>query len=322
MKKIIALVIALALCLTAFAALADDVITVGVINNPPSESGYRAANVKDFEDVFTAENGYELKPFYSLEHDPQIAAAKDFITEGVDYLLISAASTDGWDATLEEAQAAGVKVLLFDRPINCNPDLYYAGVISDMYKEGTMAVDWLVAQELPEYNVIHIQGVVTTGASQGRTAALQAKFDDGSMNCVVQQAGDWSADKAYDIVSSVINAKTPFNVIYAENDDMARGAIKALDDNNITHGVDGDVIVMGYDCVKENMRQLLAGLQNYDGQCSPFQAKVLDDLIKKIEAGEDISGLLNENKQIISDEKGFDAKTITAEDVETYGLGD
>ena len=321
MKKLLALVLALVMVLCAASALADG-IKVGIINNPPSESGYRAANVKDFETVFTAENGYDMKPFYSKEHDPQISAAKDFITEGVDYLLISAASTEGWDATLQEAKDAGVKVLLFDREIYCDKDLYYAGVVSDMNKEGQMAVDWLVAQALPEYNVIHIQGVVTSAASQGRTAALQAKFDDGSMKCVVQQAGDWSTDKAYDIVSSVINAKTPFNVIYAENDDMARGAIKALDDNNITHGVDGDVVVMGYDCVKENMRLLLAGLQNYDGQCSPFQAKVLDELIKKIEAGEDISGMLNENKQIISDEKGFDAKTITAEDVETYGLGD
>jgi simple sugar transport system substrate-binding protein len=314
MKKILALVLALVMVLCAASALAEG-IKVGIINNPPSESGYRAANVKDFEDVFTAENGYETKTFFSKEHDPQIAAAKDFITEGVDYLLISAASTDGWDATLEEASEAGVKVLLFDREIYCDKELFIAGVVSDMEKEGKMAVDWLAAQELPEYNVIHIQGVVTSAASQGRTKFLQEKFDEGAMNCVVQQAGDWSADKAYDIVSSVINAKTPFNVIYAENDDMARGAIKALDDNNITHGIEGDVIVMGYDCVKENMRLLKAGLQNYDGQCSPFQAKVLDDLIKKIEAGEDISGLLNENKQIISDEKGFDAKTITDEDV-------
>ena len=321
MKKLVALLIALALCLTAFSALADGLITIGIINNPPSESGYRAANVKDFENVFTAENGYELKPFFSKEHDPQISAAKDFITEGVDYLLISAASTKGWDATLEEAKAAGVKVLLFDREIEGDTDLYIAGVVSDMVKEGQMAVDWLVAQNLPEYNVIHIQGVVTSAASQGRTAALQAKFDDGSMNCVVQQAGDWSTDTAYDIVCSVINAKTPFNVIYAENDDMARGAIKALDENNITHGVDGDVIVMGYDCVKENMRLLKAGLQNYDGQCSPFQAAVLDGIIKKVEAGEAIEGL-NEKKQIISEEQGFDAKTITDEDVEKYGLGD
>ena len=59
-------------------------IKVGVINNPPSESGYREANVKDMEAVFSAENGYELKTFYSIKNDEQLQAAQGFITEGVD----------------------------------------------------------------------------------------------------------------------------------------------------------------------------------------------------------------------------------------------
>ena len=71
MKKLIALVLALVMCLAATAAMADDLIKVGVVNNPPSESGYRAANVADFEAVFSAENGYEMSPYYSLKNDEQ-----------------------------------------------------------------------------------------------------------------------------------------------------------------------------------------------------------------------------------------------------------
>ena len=63
-------------------------ITVGIVNNPPSESGYREANVKDYETVFSAENGYEVKTFYSIKNDEQLNAAQQFITDGVDYLLI------------------------------------------------------------------------------------------------------------------------------------------------------------------------------------------------------------------------------------------
>lgn len=59
MKKLLALALALAMVLSVSLALADTV-KVGVVNNPPSESGYRAANVADFESVFTAENGYEM----------------------------------------------------------------------------------------------------------------------------------------------------------------------------------------------------------------------------------------------------------------------
>ncbi|MBR6706719.1 MAG: sugar ABC transporter substrate-binding protein, partial [Clostridia bacterium] len=112
-----------------------------------------------------------------------------------------------------------------------------------------------------------------------------------------------------------------FNVIYAENDGMAKGAVAALDEAGITHGVNGKVVVMGFDCNKWALRELLAGNWNYDGQCSPFQAQVIDNMIKTLEAGGAIEGL-NEKKQIISVEKGFDARELTEEDIATYGLGE
>ncbi|MBR4393159.1 MAG: substrate-binding domain-containing protein, partial [Oscillospiraceae bacterium] len=122
------------------------------------------------------------------------------------------------------------------------------------------------------------------------------------------------------ITESVINSGEPFNVIYAENDGMARGAVAALDEAGITHGVNGDVVVMGFDCNKWALNKLLKGEWNYDGQCSPFQAGVIDEMIKTLEAGGAIEGL-NDAKQIISVEKGFDAREITQADIDTYGLG-
>ncbi|MBQ6373150.1 MAG: sugar ABC transporter substrate-binding protein, partial [Clostridia bacterium] len=95
----------------------------------------------------------------------------------------------------------------------------------------------------------------------------------------------------------------------------------ALDEAGITHGVDKDVIVMGFDCNKWALRELLAGNWNYDGQCSPFQASVIDEMIKTLEAGGTIDGL-NELKQMISVEKGFDARELTQADIDTYGLGE
>jgi len=102
---------------------------------------------------------------------------------------------------------------------------------------------------------------------------------------------------------------------------MADGVVAALDAAGITHGVNGDVVIMGFDCNKWALRKLLAGEWNYDGQCSPFQAKLIDEMIKGLEEGKEIEGL-NELKQIINVEKGFDAKTITEDDVNTYGLGE
>jgi simple sugar transport system substrate-binding protein len=289
-------------------------IKVGVVNNPPSESGYREANVKDMEAVFSAENGYELKTAYSLKNDEQLQAAQGFITEGVDYLLISAAETTGWDEVLKKAKEAGIKVYLFDRMIDVDESLYEAAVVSDMAKEGDTAVNWLLDQKLDEYNVIHIQGAMGSDAQIGRTGALDAQFAAGTMNKVVQQTATWDEAEAKKIVESVINSGEDFNVIYAENDGMAKGAVAALDEAGITHGVGGKVIVMGFDCNKWALRELLAQKWNYDGQCSPFQAQIISDLIQ----GKTTAS----SKKIINEEKGFDATTLTQADIDTYGLGE
>ena len=316
-KRALALVLALVLVMSlALSACSSKggAIKVGVVNNPPSESGYREANVKDMESVFSKENGYELKTAYSLKNDEQLQAAQGFITEGVDYLLISAAETTGWDEVLKKAKEAGIKVYLFDRMINVDESLYEAAVVSDMAKEGETAVNWLLSQNLDTYNVIHIQGAMGSDAQIGRTGALDAQFASGKMNKVVQQTATWDEAEAKNIVASVINSGEDFNVIYAENDGMAKGAVAALDENGITHGTNGKVIVMGFDCNKWALRELLSGAWNYDGQCSPFQAKIISDLIK--------SGKAPASKIIINEEKGFDAKDLTQKDIDTYGLGE
>ena len=329
MKKVLALLMASAMTLGLVAcgssapassgsapAASGGKIKVGIINNDPNESGYRTANDADLKAKFTEANGYEAKFAYSLKNDEQIAAAQTFIQDEVDYLLLSAADTAGWDSVLKDAQAAGVKVILFDRTIDADPSLYEASIVSDMAKEGQTAVDWLASQNLPEYNVIHIQGVMGSAAQQGRSGALDAKVAaESNWNIVKQQTAEWNAEKAQQIVQSVIDAGTPFNVIYAENDDMAKGAVAALDAAGISHGVGKDVVVMGFDCNKWALEELLAQNWNYDGQCNPFQASYIDDIIKKLEKGETLS-----QKTIIMDEKGFDASTITQDDVDNYGI--
>lgn len=319
MKKGLLFLLVFLTAISLFASGQQDsgLIKVGIINNPPSESGYRAANVADFEKVFTKEKGYEVSTVYSLKNDEQLNAASQFITDKVDYILLSAAATDGWDSVLANAKEAGIKVFLFDRMLNADQDLYEAAVVSDMANQGDTAVKWLKAQKLPEYNIIHIQGAMGSDAQIGRTNALDAEFASGSMNKIVQQTATWDEAEAKKIVESVINSKESFNVIYAENDGMAKGAVAALDDAGITHGVGKDVVIMGFDCNRWALRELLSKDWNYDGQCSPFQASVIDEMIKKLESGGTIA-----SKKVISEEKGFDATTISQSDIDTYGLGD
>ena len=322
MKKILALVIALVMVLCSAAALADG-IKVGIINLDPSESGYREANVKDMQDTFTAENGYDATFVTAPTADKQLDAARGFIADGVQYILVSAADADGWDEVLQEAKDAGIKVFLFDRMINCSPDLYTAAVVSDMDKEGETAVAWLESLELPEYKILHIKGQLGSAAQLGRSGALEKKCEENDNWTIVYEGtgGDsWDPEEARKLTEAAINAGIEFNVVYAENDGMAGGAVSALDTAKKTHGVNGDIIIMGFDCNKWALRELLAGTWNYDGQCSPFQAGLIDEMIKTLEAGGELTGL-NELNQVINEEVGFDARTITEDDINTYGLG-
>jgi len=317
----VVMVLALAACQPEPPVIEDDgLIKVGIVNLHPSESGYREANVKDMESVFTEANGYNAKFANYNELDAQINAAADFITEGVDYILISAAKDTGWDAVLQDAADAGIKVFLFDRMIDCSDTLYEAAVVSDMNNQGDTAVAWLLHQDLDEYNVIHIQGQIGSAAQKGRTAALDREIDAGKINLVSRGTGGdtWSGDEAKKIVEAVIASGDSFNVIYAENDGMADGATKALDEAGITYGVEGDVVIMGFDCNRFALRNVMSGKWNYDGQCSPFQADVIDAMIK---------GTRPIEKLVISEELGFDhfgngAVQVTQEVIDKYGLGE
>ena len=323
-KKIVSILLTAAMAATMAlgcacgnnAPASKEAIKVGIINLDANESGYRTANVEDLKKAFSKENGYDATFAYSMKNDEQIAAAKKMINDGVKYLLLSAADTAGWDSVLKDAQTAGTKVILFDRTIDAKEDLYEASVVSDMAKEGEMAVNWLKDQKLKEYNIVHLQGPIGNAAQKGRSGALQeaVKAND-NWKFVEEQTAEWSAEKAEQIVSSVINSGKKFNVIYAENDDMAKGAVAALDKKNISHGVDKDVIVMGFDCNKWALEELLNKKWNYDGQCNPFQSSYLLDIISKLEKGEKL-----EKKVVIIEEKSFDAKTITKEDVDKYGI--
>ncbi len=325
MKKIVALVLTLALCLGLVAfANADGLIKVGIINLDPSESGYREANVKNLQEVFTEENGYDAKFATAIDDKAQIEAINTFIQDEVDYILFSPAAETGYNAVLESAKEAGIKVFIFDRMLkDVTEDLYEAAVVSDMRKEGETAVAWLESLGLEEYKVLHIMGQMGSPAQVGRSEPLQEKCEADEKWTMVREGtgGDqWDPNEARTIAEAAINAGEDFNIVYAENDGMAAGVVAALDKAGIEHGVGKKVIVMGFDCNKWALKKLLDGEWNYDGQCSPFQAAVIDEMIKKLEAGEAIEGL-NELKQIISDEKGFDATTISQEDIDTYGLG-
>ncbi|MCL2209226.1 MAG: substrate-binding domain-containing protein [Treponema sp.] len=335
MKKFLVVLLMLLVASAVFAGGSREaLIKVGIVNLHPSESGYREANVKDMDKVFTSANGYQaFKANYNTLNE-QLDAARQFINDGVDYLLISAADANGWDSVLADAKRAGIPVFLFDRMINTAPENFTAAVISDMQNQGRNAVAWMEAQNRSGgYRILHIQGQIGSAAQIGRTQPLDAAIARHANWSLVRRGtgGDtWSADEAKRIVSAAIAARENFNIIYAENDGMAEGAMRALQEAGRSHGVNGDVWIMGFDFNKFALRYVMSGAWNFNGQCSPFQADVIDGYIKTLRAGRPLHISSTNwqafgrtyNNVFVNPEIVIDNARINQAFINQYGLGD
>jgi simple sugar transport system substrate-binding protein len=196
---------------------------------------------------------------------------------------------------------------------------FQAALVSDMNTEGNTAVNWLLSQGLPEYNVILIRGQLGSAAELGRSAAVLQAAQEGKLNIVADGTGgdSWSGEEARKVVEAAIQSGTKFNAIYAQNDGMADGAVQALDAAGITHGKGGDVIIMGFDFNRFALRNVQAGIWNYNGQCSPRQAAKISEWIQADAAGQSIpSGI------VFNEEIGVDCDTITENIIVNLGINE
>jgi len=292
-----------------------ELIKVGIVNLPPEESGYRQANVEDMNDVFSQANGYDAKQTNTGDNSEQIAAAKGYIRDGVDYLLISGANASGWDDTLKSAIDAGITVILFDRAIETDPSNYQAALLSDMAYEGNTAIEWVLEQGLDPINLVLIRGQLGSAAEIGRSAAVLEAEEAGELNIVADGTGGdtWSLEEARKVVEAAIAANKDFNVIYAENDGMAQGAVQALEAAGISHGKDGNVKIIGFDFNRFALRNVQEGYWDADMQCNPRQAAEISEWIK---SGDLPSGITYQEELLL------DTATITDEDIEKWGIND
>lgn len=313
MKKTLKIIAISAIIALASTFVSAATIKVGIVNLPPEESGYRQANVEAMNNVFSKANGYDAKQTNTGDNSEQIAAAKGYIREGVDYLLISAANASGWDNTLKSAKRAGIKVILFDRLIDTNASNFQAALVSDMAYEGKTAVNWVLNQGLNPINLVLIRGQLGSAAEIGRSAAVLDAAKAGKLNIVADGTGgdSWSLEEARKVVEAAIAAGKDFNVIYAENDGMAQGAVQALEAAGISHGKNGKVKIIGFDFNRFALRNIQAGYWDADMQCNPRQAA---EISKWIKSGNVPSGIIYQKELL------FETATITNEDIDNWGI--
>lgn len=272
-----------------------DLIVVGYAQ-VGAESDWRTANTESFKSTFTEENGYKLIfDDAQQKQENQIKAIRSFIQQDVDYIVVAPVVETGWEAVLQEAQEAGIPVILSDRMMDVDESLYECWVGGNFIKEGEDAGKWLEAyleeqgRADEEINLVTLQGTIGASAQVGRTEGfgnILAQHENWKM--LDMQTGEFTQAKGQEVMESFLKSYDDIDVVVAENDNMAFGAIDAIKAAGKTCGPDGDIIIFSFDAVKAAFDSMIAGDLNAAFECNPLHGPRVDEIIKKLEKGEEV----------------------------------
>ncbi len=264
-----------------------DLIVVG-FSQVGAESDWRNANTRSMQEALSPENGYRLiLDDAQQKQEKQITAIRNFINQGVDYIVLAPTRETGWDTVLTEAKHAGIPVIIVDRMIEtADQDLFTCWVGSDFRSEGDKAVKWLEDHmEDTPLRIAHLQGSIGSSAQIGRTSGLDAGIgahDDWSL--VFRESGDFTQAKGQEMTEKLLSSDTGFNVLYSENDNMTYGAIEALESAGIEPG--RDVTILSFDASSKALHLILDGRINYDVECNPLHGPRVRKIIEQLEQNE------------------------------------
>lgn len=267
----------------------DEIITVGFAQTG-SESGWRSANTDSMKAAFSAENGFELI-FNAADNDTaaQIAAVRSFINQGVDAIVIAPIVEDGWDDVLKEAADAGIPVILEDRTVSSSEDLFAAWVGLDFEKEGTLAGEWAAAEfGATATNMVVLEGTTGSAPANDRATGFDAAIEGTSITKIDSQTGDFTRDGGKSVMEGFLQnyGVDGIDLVYAHNDDMALGAIEAIEAAGAVPGE--DIKIISIDAVHDGMQALVDGKINYIVECNPLLGDLAAGLVKDVLAGKDV----------------------------------
>lgn len=292
---------------------ADKKITLGFAQ-VGAESGWRTANTKSIQDA-AKEAGIELKfSDAQQKQENQIKAIRSYIAQKVNVIAFSPVVESGWDTVLKEAKDAGIPVILTDRAVDSkDTSLYKTFLGSDFVEEGRNAGKWLlekVKDRQGPVNIVELQG--TTGSApaidrkKGFEEAIKA---NPNVKIVKSQTGDFTRAKGKEVMEAFIKSAKAENlkmdVLYAHNDDMALGAIQALEEAGIKPGK--DILIISIDGVKDAFVAMKDGKINLVVECNPLLGPQLMQIAKDVVAGKEVQ------KRIVTKEGVFPQETAEKE---------
>ena len=262
-----------------------------------SESDWRLASTESFKEAFSEENGYYLIfEDGQQKQENQIKAIRDLILQEVDYIILDPIVETGWDGVLEEAKDAGIPVIVADRKVDvADESLYTCWIGSDCIMQGQRAGSWLAdyleqqGRTEETINIVTLQGTLGSSAQLGRTEGfgdILAEHENWVM--LEQETGDFTQAKGREVMEEFLDKYPDIDVAVCENDNMAFGAVEAIQAAGRTCGPEGDIIIISFDAVRAAFQAMMDGEINATFECNPILGPLVSDTIRKLEEGEQV----------------------------------
>lgn len=269
-----------------------------------AESSWRTAETKSIRDE-ADKRGIDLRLYDAQQkQENQIKAINSFIAQRVDAIILAPVVETGWEPVLMQAKAAGIPVILVDRGVKVSDESLYATLIaSDFVAEGRMAAQWLAKALNGAGNIVELQG------TPGSAPAIDRKrgFEEGigphaGLKITRSQTGEFTRAKGKEVMEAFLKAAPgQINAVYAHNDDMALGAIQAIEEAGLKPGT--DILIVSIDGVRAAFEAMVAGKLNCTVECNPLLGPAAFDAVEMVLAGETLP------KNIVVQDRVFDQST-------------
>jgi len=268
--------------------LAADKIVLGFAQ-VGAESEWRTANTKSIKES-AKDAGIDLKfSDAQQKQENQIKAIRSYIAQKVDVIAFSPVVQSGWGPVLREAKAAHIPVILTDRSVDEKDDsLWVTFMGSDFVEEGRKAGRWLLEKEKGakgDVNIVELQGTVGSAPAIDRKKGFEEIISaNPHFKIIRSQTGDFTRAKGKEVMEAFLKAEgKKINVLFAHNDDMAIGAIQAIEEAGLKPGK--DIVIVSIDGVKGAFEAMMAGKLNVSVECSPLLGPQLMAAVKDLKAG-------------------------------------
>lgn len=291
------------------AAFAQGKITLGFAQ-VGAESEWRTANTESIKSS-AKDAGIELKfSDAQQKQENQIKAIRSFIAQKVDVIAFSPVVQSGWGTVLREAKAAKIPVILSDRAVDeKDTSLWVSFMGSDFVEEGRRAGKWLLEnyKGQGDVNIVELQGTVGSAPAIDRKKGFEEIIKAQPRYKIIRsQTGDFTRAKGKEVMEAFLKAEgKKINVLYAHNDDMAIGAIQAIEEAGMKPAK--DITIISIDAVKGAFEAMIAGKLNVSVECSPLLGPQLMQAVKDLKAGKTLP------KRIVTEEGVFPMEVAAKE---------